>query len=130
MRQKILIIDDDEQDRKLIEKRLSRVGFTEIFTSRTGEEGVRAAGEINPDIVITDTVLPGIDGHETCRQIKQIKGLKAKVIVMTGLIDAVDSDKARRSGADDYVVKSSSVKEIIAVVRETAGRLSDAALQE
>ncbi len=123
MRQKILIIDDNEQDRKLIEKRLSRAGFTEIFTAETGEEGVQAAGKINPDIVITDTVLPGIDGHETCRRIKQIEGLKSRVIVMTGLIDAINSDSARRAGADDYVIKSSSVKEIIVVVRETAESL-------
>ena len=115
---KILIVDDDEEDQKLIKKRLGQIGFDDIDVAKDGEEGVHLAKEINPNLVITDTNLPGIDGHETCRQIKAIEEINPKIIVMTGFIDAIDAGKARQAGADDYVVKSSSVKEILEVVKE------------
>ena len=118
MTKKILIIDDSEQDRKIIKRFLSGVGYDNIIMSETGEDGLVQAREQDPDIILLDTNLPGMDGFETCRQIKTIKGLKAKVIIVTGLVDAVDASKARRMGADDYCVKTSDYAQLLQSVQK------------
>ncbi len=118
MKKKILLVDDDEQDLKIIKRYLSQIGNDEIWTVRTGEEGVKSAQENHPDITILDTNLPGIDGFETCKRIKEIDGLQTKVILMTGLIDAVDAGKARKMGADDYCVKTSDYAFLLNAVRK------------
>jgi twitching motility two-component system response regulator PilH len=115
---KILVIDDNDQDRKIIERFLRRAGYEEVILAETGEDGVRKAIENKPEVVITDTMLPGIDGFEVCRQIKEQLGSEAvKVIVMTGSIDAVDAVKARKFGADDYCVKTNDAISFIEAVK-------------
>ncbi len=114
---KILIIEDNYQDQKIMARYLSRAGFDNVIFADSGHEGVDICLQERPDIVICDTILPGIDGFETCRQIRAIPGYKVFIIVMTGQIDAVDASKARAAGADDYVVKTSGFEDLISVVR-------------
>jgi len=103
---KILMIEDNEQDQKIITRHLSKRGYQDVIVVDNGEEGVERALKEKPGIVLIDTVLPGIDGFETCYQLKAVYRSDARVIIMTGRIDAVDADKARRKGADDYCVKT------------------------
>lgn len=103
---RILIIDDSENDRLIAKKILVDTGYQELLFGETGEDGVAKAASEVPDLVITDTMLPGIDGFEVCQKIREALGDKVKIIIMTGSIDAVDAVRARRMGADDYVVKS------------------------
>jgi len=103
---RILIIDDNPDDQLISKKFLSTVGYKEFMFSDTGEDGVEKAKSETPDLVITDTMLPGIDGFEVCRQIRGALGDRVKIIIMTGSVDAVDAVRARRMGTDDYVVKS------------------------
>ena len=118
MGKKILIVDDNEQDRKIIQRFLDRSGYKDIFTAPTGEEGVKTAKAKKPDLVILDTVLPGIDGFEVCRRIREALGKTTpKIIIMTGSIDAVDAVKARTMGADDYCVKTSDYKPLLDAVK-------------
>lgn len=118
---KILVIDDNDQDRKIIERFLKKAGYDEVILAETGEKGVESAINDKPDIVITDTLLPGIDGFEVCRQIKEKMGPSGpKVVVMTGAIDAVDAVKARKLGADDYCVKTSDATAFIDAVKRIA----------
>jgi len=115
---KILVIDDNDQDRKIIERFLRKAGYFYVTTAETGEQGVEKAITEKPDLVITDTLLPGIDGFEVCRQIKEKYGeASPKVIVMTGSIDAVDAVKARKQGADDYCVKTSNASAFVEAVK-------------
>jgi len=117
MEAKILLIDDEEDDRFLIEKVLLDSGCVKnIMKARSGEEGIEMIKEDSPDIVILDTVLPGDDGFETCKKIKKIND-KIKVIIFTGVIDAVDASKAREYGADDYCVKTSDNAQILFTVK-------------
>ncbi|MCK5423594.1 MAG: response regulator [Deltaproteobacteria bacterium] len=102
----ILIIEDSENDRLIAKRFLTDAGYQELVFSETGEDGVAKAGSEVPDLVITDTILPGIDGFEVCQKIREALGDTVKIIIMTGSVDAVDAVKARRMGADDYVVKS------------------------
>jgi len=118
MGNKILIVDDNNQDRMIMERLLNKAGFSEIICAERGEEGVSKARSEAPDLVIIDTMLPGIDGFQTCRQVKQeSSGPAPKVIVITGSIDAIDAVKARRMGADDYCVKSSDFSSLIETIR-------------
>jgi len=110
---RILLIDDDKMDQKIIKTLLCKNNFKEIFTAETGEEGVSAAKVYNPEIVLVDMTLPGIDGLETCKRIKKIQGLHSRVIVMTGLIELIDVAKAKESGVDEYCLKTIDCEEIL-----------------
>src|SRR3989338_5638383 len=98
MRHKILVIEDNDQDQKIIKRYLTKAGFTDITFVDSGEKGLSQASQILPEIVLVDTMLPGIDGFETCLQLKKERGTKSKVIMMTGRIDAVDAAKAHKMG--------------------------------
>ncbi|MBN3039122.1 MAG: response regulator [Candidatus Omnitrophica bacterium] len=108
MGKKLLIIDDNEQDRKIMKRFLAKAGFEDIIIAETGELGVEKAACEKPDIIVLDTLLPGISGFEACRRIREASGPdKPKIIIMTGNVDAIDAVEARKAGADDYCVKTS-----------------------
>ena len=114
----ILIIDDNEMDRKIVSRFLARAGYEKIITADTGEEGIEKAKLKNPDLVITDTMLPGINGFEVCRQLRKNSGSdRPKIIICTGSIAAVDAIEARRAGANDYCVKTSDAEPLIKTVK-------------
>jgi len=122
MPKRILIIDDTETDRKILMRYLKKEGYDNFVIAETGEDGVKMVASEQPDLVITDTNMPGIDGFETCRQIREQSGREnPKIIVTTGAIDAVDAVKARKAGADDYCVKTSDAAELIAAVKTLIG---------
>jgi two-component system alkaline phosphatase synthesis response regulator PhoP len=90
----------------MIKARLEELGF-EVITAGNGKDGVERAMTGQPDLAVIDTLLPDTDGFEVCRQIRSLApSEKIKIIVMTGSVDAIDAVKARRMGADDYVVKT------------------------
>jgi DNA-binding response OmpR family regulator len=116
MGKKILVIDDSPMARRMLMEALVKQGY-DVVTADDGPQGVTKAREETPDLVITDTVMPGIDGFEVCRQIKKRKDCTPpKVMIVTGTMDAVDAGKARKAGADHYSVKTSDftlIKEIV-----------------
>ncbi len=119
MEKKIFIIEDNEQDRKIITRFLNEAGFNDITVAEEGERGVEKAKSEKPDLAIVDTVLPGIDGYEICRRLKAVKDHVApKVIIMTGTIDAVDAVEARKAGADDYCAKTADFSTLIEAVKK------------
>ena len=117
---KVLIVDDDDGDRVLMQQAIENAKFdVEIHTAATGEEGVKKSVDLkNQLVVILDTNLPGIDGFETCKQIKTVKEMDPQVIICTGVIDAVDAAKALEVGADDYCVKTSDFENLLEVLSE------------
>jgi len=122
MSKKILIIDDTDSDRKIVTRFLTKAGYDNIVIAENGEAGVAMAESEKPDLVITDTMMPGIDGFETCRQIREAHDSEAmKIIVTTGAIDAVDAVKARKAGANDYCVKTSDPTQIMTAVKTLIG---------
>jgi len=121
MSKKFLIIDDTQDDLEGMKKHFNQAGYDEIFVAETGEEGVELAGKNKPDIAVIDTLLPGIDGFETCKRIKAIGGLDTKVIMITGQVDAFDANSANEAGADDYVVKNSKYVDLIDAVKQLIG---------
>lgn len=118
MGKKILLVEDNDQDRKIMKRFLSKEGYEEISMAESGEEGVEKAESEKPDLVISDTNLPGINGFEVCQRIREAQGATTpKIIIMTGAIDAVDAVKARKMGADDYCVKTSDCSSLLEAVK-------------
>lgn len=102
---KILIVEDNEMNRDLLSRRLSRRGF-EVVLALDGLEGVAAAVREMPDLILMDVGLPGIDGHEATRQIKADASTKAiPIIALTAHAMSDDRSKALEAGCDDYDTK-------------------------
>ena len=119
MGKKMLIIDDNKQDRMIAQRFLNKAGFQQILMAETGEEGLKKVESDKPDLIIIDTLLPGINGFEVCHQIRETHSpTNPKIIIMTGSIDAVDAVEARKAGADDYCVKTSDGSPLIEAVKK------------
>jgi len=112
----ILIVEDEPNVRTTLVDILTEYEY-KVVEAANGEEAIEKAKSEKPDVAIIDTLLPGIDGFETCKRIKAIEGLEVKVIVNTGKIDAVDALKAREMGADDYTVKTGDFSHLLAAIK-------------
>ncbi len=118
MAKKILVIDDNKQDRMIMKIFLAKAGYEDVSLAESGEEGLEKAISEKPDLVIMDTLLPGMDGFEACRRIKESLAAAApKIIIMTGTVDAVDAVKAKKMGADDYCVKTADGVSLVEAVK-------------
>lgn len=107
----ILVVDDEESIVQFIKMGLEAEGY-KVYTALDGNEAVIMASQINPQIVILDVMLPGIDGFEVCHFIK--KNIKTSVIMLTAKDEIDDRVKGLDTGADDYMVKPFSFKELLA----------------
>jgi len=123
-KQRVLIIDDDEEDRNLIRLYLEKSGYTDILQAASGTEGIRKARKMKPDVIVIDTVLPDIDGFGVCRTLSNDHSVESKFLVMTGVAQFVDIEKALAEGADSYCLKSftfeSVVREILQLLKGEA----------
>ena len=113
---KILIIDDEAQDRKSVELILTREGFDQLAFAVNGQEGIEQVRSFRPDIAIIDVVLPDMDGFDVCFTIKkEMRGI-VKVLMITGHLDAVNVKKARISGADEILEKRANYPGLIQMI--------------
>src|SRR6476659_1689794 len=108
-----LVVEDDEDMRSLIEFTLSTQGF-QVMTAYSGTAGVYAVRDHDPDLVTLDLGLPGIDGIEACRRIREISD--AYVVMITARDDEVEKLIGLETGADDYLSKPFSPRELNARV--------------
>jgi two-component system, OmpR family, response regulator len=107
----ILLVDDEENIVNFIKMGLEEEGYT-VYTAYNGIDAVSMAMEYKPHIIILDIMLPGIAGFEVCSRIK--KSIKTSIIMLTALDDINDRVKGLDLGADDYMVKPFSFKELLA----------------
>ena len=119
MLKKILIADDSQTVITILKDIFEKEGYV-VATAGSGEEALSVLEFQQPDVVLTDTVMTGMDGFEVCRRIKENPSMAKppKVVVMTGTIEAVDATKARSVGADDYCAKTSDFTYILNTVNE------------
>jgi two-component system KDP operon response regulator KdpE len=119
-RHKVLIIEDDVAMNKMLALNLERQGF-EISSVMRGRDGLRAAYEERPDVVILDIIMPGMDGYQVCERLRQISDIP--IIMLTARVEERDELKGFQLGADDYITKPFSLKlltaRIHAVLRRT-----------
>ncbi len=110
---RILIVDDDQSVLKTLKKILVRENFS-VETESDGFQAGLKARDMNPDILILDLMMEGIDGFEVCRTIKADSYLKnTKILIMTGYDTPENREKALQEGADDFLSKSGSRKVLL-----------------
>ena len=119
----ILVVDDNSDNVEILRAFLESRGFT-IAEARDGRAALAKMEEIKPDLVLLDVMMPGMDGWEVCRVIKQHPQLgDTKVVMVTAKGGFEDKFEGMRSGADDYVVKPVDFKDLLEKVeRNLAAR--------
>jgi len=116
-KEKILVVDDEEDILELLDLNLSREGY-EIIRSETGEDALHKAKTMKPDLIILDLMLPGIDGLEACKLLKKDPTTKnISIIMLTAKGEEADIVVGLELGADDYVTKPFSPRVLLARVK-------------
>jgi DNA-binding response OmpR family regulator len=125
----ILIVEDEYAVARGVQYALGQEGY-EVTVAPNGEEALKIAGELAPDLVILDVRLPGIDGFETLRRLRA-SGSKAPVLMLTARDEELDKVIGLELGADDYLTKPFGLRELMsrikALLRRAYGDLADAA---
>jgi len=112
----ILIVDDDPLNIDILSEFMEKSGFSVLHASN-GQEAIQLAETTPPDLILLDVLMPGIDGFETCKQLKAGKATKEiPVIFLTSLTDTSDKIKGFKAGAIDYITKPFQREEVIARV--------------
>jgi two-component system cell cycle response regulator DivK len=115
---RILIIEDHEENRRLLRDLLTSFGY-ELIEAVTGETGLISAETERPDLILMDIQLPGIDGYEVTRRIKANPALRQiPVIAVTSYALSGDDVKALEAGCDAYVTKPFDPAELLAKIQE------------
>jgi two-component system, cell cycle response regulator DivK len=121
MTKRILVVEDQEDNRRIIRDLVSSVGYALIEAS-DGAAGVRLAKEERPDLILMDIQLPVLDGYEATRRIKADPLLShIPIIVVTSYALSGDEAKAKAAGSDAYVAKPFSPRQLLATIRKFLG---------
>ena len=129
-KEKILVVDDEEDILELVRYNLVREGYV-VVCAATGEEALKSAASDPVDLIVLDLMLPGIDGLEVARRLRQSPGTSATPIVMlTAKGEEADIVTGLELGADDYVTKPFSPRILVARIKAVIRRRSDGVEQE
>jgi len=122
MKAKILVVDDEPDAVELIEFNLKGAGF-EVVTANDGAEALRKAASASPHLIILDVMLPELDGMEVCKKLRQDPGTaKIPIIMLTAKAAEIDRVLGLELGADDYVTKPFSPRELVLRVKNMLKR--------
>ena len=116
----ILVVEDEPRYLRAIKINLEASGY-EVSTARVGQTAIQLAADEEPDLVLLDIKMPGVNGYEVCRRIREFS--KVPIIMLTALAQDADKVKGLDIGADDYVTKPFSVDELLARVRAALRRV-------
>lgn len=119
-KEKILVVDDEASIRRILETRLSMIGY-DVVTAADGEEAIATFNENHPDLVVLDVMMPKLDGYGVCQELRKESDIP--IIMLTALGDVADRITGLELGADDYVVKPFSPKELEARIRSVLRRV-------
>lgn len=126
MAARVLVVDDEAQIVRVLRGYLERAGFT-VLTAYDGAEALRLARQERPDLIILDLMLPGMDGIDVCRALR--KESDVPIIMLTARVEETDRIIGLELGADDYVTKPFSPREVVARVRAVLRRTRPSAEQ-
>ncbi len=118
-KQRILLADDEASIRRILETRLKMVGY-DVYTAADGEEAIASFNKNNPDLVVLDVMMPKMDGYGVTREIR--RNSDVPIIILTALGDVSERITGLELGADDYVIKPFSPKELEARVKAVLRR--------
>jgi two-component system, cell cycle response regulator DivK len=118
MSKRILVVEDQEDNRQIIRDLLSATDYI-IIEAESGEKALEAVAKQRPDLILMDIQLPGIDGYEVTRRIKADPALRSiPIIAVTSYALSGEEQKARAAGVDDYVPKPYSPRQLLAKIRQ------------
>jgi len=120
LEKKILIVEDEKNIVDILNFNLTREGYT-TMEAYDGEEGLQLALEADPDLILLDLMLPRLNGFDVCRAIREAK-LTTPVIMLTAREEEADKVLGLETGADDYITKPFSMRELLARVKTNLRR--------
>lgn len=124
---KILIVEDEENIRKFVRINLERNGFT-VLEAETGEEGIDIVRNESIDVVVLDIMLPGIDGFEVCKTLRE-EFPKIGIIMLTAKSQDIDKIMGLEYGTDDYMVKPFNPMELVLRIKSIIRRMETNTLE-
>ncbi len=125
MKEKILIVEDEKDIVKMLDYNLKREGFR-TFAVHDGEDALDSAGREHPDLIILDLMLPGMDGLEVCKALKkESKTASIPIIMLTAKSQESDKVVGLELGADDYITKPFSPRELVARIKAVLRRAKE-----
>jgi DNA-binding response OmpR family regulator len=121
MKRSVLVVDDEPNIVASLEFLLKKAGY-DVRVARNGEEALRAVAQRHPDLVLLDVMMPIRDGYDVCESIRANPVLKnVHIIMLTAKSREVEHEKALALGADDYIVKPFSTRELVERVKQVLG---------
>ena len=115
-KRKILAVDDNLTNLAVVEELLG--SHYVLMTASTGEDALKIAQEFQPDLIVLDIMMPGIDGYEVCRQMRMNPSLRyTKIIMVSVRATVAERLKGYQAGADDYLTKPYDEEELLAKIR-------------
>ncbi|UPK76675.1 response regulator transcription factor [Nocardioidaceae bacterium SCSIO 66511] len=120
---RVLVVEDDESVRDVVRRYLEHDGY-DVLLAHDGREGLRAAQEHSPDLVVLDLMLPELDGLTVCKAIRGQPDPYVPIVMLTALGEVDDRITGLELGADDYVTKPFSPKELVLRIRSVLRRAS------
>ena len=128
--EKVLIVDDEEHIVELLQFNLVNAGY-KVITANNGLEALKKVKENKPDLLLLDLMLPGMDGLDVCKEIKRDKETsKTSIIMLTAKSEELDKILGLELGADDYITKPFSIRELLARVKAVLRRSSSDEISE
>lgn len=122
MTKKILIVEDEEDILELLSAIFGDIGGYRIFCARDGEEALRIARANYPDVILLDILLPRMSGYDVCRSVKSDPAIShAKVLMISGVIQAYHRQMAKEVGADAFIAKPFDSILLVEKVEELLG---------
>ncbi len=119
---RVLVVEDNPLNLKLLRDVLDHCGY-QVVAATTGEDGARLAGEVEPDLILMDLQLPGIDGAEALRRTRSTaQGVRVPVLAVTAFAMDADRSRALDCGFDGYVQKPLNVRDLLRLVRDILNR--------
>jgi len=124
----ILVVDDNPYNANIIRDYLESRGYP-ITVAYNGDDALKAFGEVKPSLVLLDVMMPGRDGWQVCREMKQhpTLGKRVRIVMVTALDDWVNKRQALQTGADDFVEKPFELTRLAAAVERNVKLLTPAA---
>lgn len=121
---RILLVDDEEKQLRIIKSYLEKKGYV-VETAIDGSQGLRLVADFKPDLMILDLMLPEISGEKVCQRVRQ--GSDLPILMLTAKSDEDDKIKGFEYGADDYLVKPFSLRELLARIKAIIRRSNNSA---
>lgn len=125
LKEKILVVDDEEHIAELISFNLDNAGY-EVIIASNGVDAITLCKSQKPSLILLDLMLPGMDGYDVCKIIRQDSELKkTPIIMLTAKSEELDKILGLELGADDYITKPFSVRELVARVKAVLRRVNN-----